>query len=202
MVCVTSPKYTLMINGEIPVKRGLRQGDPLSPLLFVLCIEYHKRTIEQCRKNKEEFKFHPRCRQLKLNNLCFADDLLVFSKGDIRSVKLILQGIRKFYEALFLQANNSKSEIYHAVMDALEVHEVCNTSGFKSGILPFRHLGVPVCARKLKVGECEALIEKMVARIRALSTRKISFAGRLQLVNSVLMSFCTYWAQIFLLPQL
>ncbi|XP_058734321.1 uncharacterized protein LOC131606051 [Vicia villosa] len=84
------------INGQVTnmltAKRGLRQGDPISPLLFVLVIEY----MHRCLKNLEqrtEFKYHPRCKKLGITNVSFADDVMLFTRGDKSSVHLILQEI-------------------------------------------------------------------------------------------------------------
>lgn len=49
--------------------------------------------------------------------------------------------------------------------------------------------------------DCEKIVDKMTARVRTWCSRYFSFAGRLQLVNSVLMSMQVYWAQIFLIPK-
>lgn len=86
-------------------------------------------------------------------------------------------------------------------MDPAEVQRVCDTSGFVHGELPFRYLGVPISTKKLSSVDCEILVEKMVKRVRTWSTRNISFAGRRQLVNSVLLSIGVYWSHIFLLPK-
>ncbi|KAK9757227.1 hypothetical protein RND81_01G149900 [Saponaria officinalis] len=69
------------------------------------------------------------------------------------------------------------------------------------GFLPFQYLGVPVTAGRLSKKEASVLIEKIVERIRNFGSRKLSYAGRLVLVNSVLTSLYTYWAQIFLIPK-
>lgn len=87
--CVRSPRFSLSINGSLhgffEGKRGLRQGDPLSPLLFVSCIKYLSRILVLVGE-KEGFKFHPRCVASKLNHLCFPDDIILCCKGDFRSV--------------------------------------------------------------------------------------------------------------------
>lgn len=71
--------FTIKINGEghgfFAGKRGLRQGDPMSPPLFVLVMEYLSRTLK-CKGEFSDFQYHPMCKKLKLTRLIFADDLL------------------------------------------------------------------------------------------------------------------------------
>lgn len=86
-------------------------------------------------------------------------------------------------------------------MDAGEVTRMADSTGFSTGVFPFRYLGVPICTPKLRAADCEKLVEKMVFKIRTWSTRNLSFARRVQLINSVLISVHSYWAQIFLLPK-
>ncbi|XP_074266860.1 uncharacterized protein LOC141590150 [Silene latifolia] len=67
--------------------------------------------------------------------------------------------------------------------------------------MPFRYLGVPIKAGRLTKTECNTIAEKMVSRIRSLGARKLSYAGRVVLINSVLNTLYSYWASIFLLPK-
>ncbi|KAK9705500.1 hypothetical protein RND81_07G061700 [Saponaria officinalis] len=69
------------------------------------------------------------------------------------------------------------------------------------GTLPFKYLGVPISAKKLSVLDCSMLVEKIVARIRALGSRHLSYGGRLALIKSVLNNLHSYWARIFILPK-
>ncbi|XP_070033019.1 uncharacterized protein [Nicotiana tomentosiformis] len=81
MTCINSTKFSVKVNGEghgyFDRRRGLRQGDPISPLLSVLIMEYLSRTLKRM-SDLPDFKFHPMCKRLKLTHMIFADDLMIF----------------------------------------------------------------------------------------------------------------------------
>ncbi|KAL2905499.1 LINE-1 retrotransposable element ORF2 protein [Bienertia sinuspersici] len=203
MECISTPSFSLVLNGSsyghFKSCRGLRQGDPLSSLLFVLGMEYLSRTLNRL-NDDPDFKLHPRCKGIQLTHMCFADDLIMCCRGEKKSVDKILQAFNIFSKTSGLQANNSKTELFTSGVKEEEVKEIIAESGFKRGKLPFKYLGVPISSKKVNASQCEVLIEKMIARIRTWSSRHISFARRSQLINSVLMSIQQYWAQVFVLP--
>lgn len=86
--CITTPKFSVSINGGLEGYfsggKGLRQGDPLSPYLFVLAMEVFSRILVKASSNGR-FSHHPRCAKLDFTHLCFADDLLLFCQGDLQS---------------------------------------------------------------------------------------------------------------------
>lgn len=77
--------------------RGIRHGDPVSPLIFVLLIEYFSRNMAMVGELLD-FRFHPMCKNLKINHLCFADDLMHFCKANEPSLTRIKQALKHFYE--------------------------------------------------------------------------------------------------------
>lgn len=113
--CVTNPHYSIIINGEargfFPGKRGLRQGGPLSPFLFVLVIEMCTRKLSLLRK-KRGFCFHPKCKQLGLTNIAFADDLLIFCKPTSATLQLVKNCLLSFGRESGLHANVGKSNVF------------------------------------------------------------------------------------------
>ena len=72
LTCIISVHFTIHINGQdqgtFKWGRGLKQGDPLSPLLFVLSMEYLSRALQQM-SNNSRFHFHPSCKALKLTDV-------------------------------------------------------------------------------------------------------------------------------------
>lgn len=85
MDCITTTQYVIAINGglyeNIKGRRGLRQWDFVSPLLFAICMEYFSRLMKWI-TTQEGFKFHPKCRSMGMNHLCFLDDMLMCCKGE------------------------------------------------------------------------------------------------------------------------
>ncbi|XP_074320955.1 uncharacterized protein LOC141657573 [Silene latifolia] len=152
MECVSSPTYSLALNGNsfgfFHGKRGLRQGDPLSPLLFTLCMEYLSRILNVM-AGQEDFRFHPLCRPMRLNHLLFADDLLLFSKGDTASIMWLLRAFSTFSNASGLCLNREKSDIYFNEVSGGVMDEIMQVSGFRKGTLAFKYLGVPISSKKL-----------------------------------------------------
>ncbi|CAH9135062.1 unnamed protein product [Cuscuta epithymum] len=86
MECVSTSSFSISINGVLhgwfEGKRGLRQGDPMSPMLFVICLEYLSRMLD-IKTSVLTFCHHPLCFKVKISHLAYADDLMLFSKGEL-----------------------------------------------------------------------------------------------------------------------
>ncbi|XP_074291932.1 uncharacterized protein LOC141618749 [Silene latifolia] len=187
MGCVTTPWYTLSLNGSnfgyFQGRRGIRQGEPMSPLLFTICMEYLSRIMGFV-TNTMEFTYYPLCRALRLNHLCFADDLLMFC------------GVTKHLLLLFFE--HLPPSLQHQGCD--DVQYVLSVSGSKRAAFLSRYLGIPISYKRMAVGDCSRLVEKIVLRIRGWGARKLSYAGRLVLVQAVLSQLHSFWTRIFIIP--
>ncbi|KAK4382503.1 hypothetical protein Sango_2864600 [Sesamum angolense] len=74
-------------------------------------------------------------------------------------------------------------------------------AGAREGHLPIRYLGLPLISARLSVADCHSLLQKIDSRIKGWEGVQLSFAGRVQLIKSVLTSFEVYWAMAFILPK-
>ncbi|XP_074298801.1 uncharacterized protein LOC141629742 [Silene latifolia] len=160
--------------------RGLSQGDPLSPLLFTLCMEFLPRILHVIGQH-QDFKFYPLCGSLRLNHLLFADDLLMFSRGDECYIVWLLRAFSIFSVSSALCLNKEKSNIYFNGMCQGSIDNILQVSGFLRGKLPFRYLGMPISSKKLTKNEGMKLIDKITARIRSWGAKHLSYSGRLVL---------------------
>ncbi|KAK4384673.1 hypothetical protein Sango_3037300 [Sesamum angolense] len=167
---------------------GLRQGDPMSPYLFVLVMEVLHMILQQFIEQDGEFRYHWRCQELNLFQLSFADDLLLFCKADMRSVNLFCRGLDLFAKLSGLHTNPQKSQLIISKAASGSVI-LCSTLGFQEGHLPVRYLGLPLISARLSITDCQTLLQKIDSRIKGWEGVQLSFAGRVQLIKSVLTSF-------------
>ncbi|CAK8573977.1 unnamed protein product [Lathyrus sativus] len=207
MIIVTSVTYKFNINGyhtkTIQAKRGLRQGDPISPLLFVIIMEYLNRYFRKMQKNPN-FNHHAECEKLHITNLSFADNLLLFSRGDSMSVELIMEAFNGFSDSTSLKLNPAKCKIYFGGVDAdtkQNIINITNITNFQEGPFPFRYLGVPLTSKKLSIHHYMPLIDKIMSRVNHWSAKLLSYAGRAQLIKSVTFTIANYWMQCFPIPR-
>jgi hypothetical protein len=201
--CISSAFFSVGINGSLhgffPSSRGLRQGNPLSPYLFVIAMEGLGGMLRLAAQNPS-FKFHWRCKQNSITHLAFADDLMVFCHADLASVELIRGALDSFARTSGLIINRRKSSVFlSGVEDSIGV-AITNCLQFQPGVLPVKYLGVPLISSRLSHQHCTPLVERIVSRIRLWTSASLTYAGRLQLIKSTLFSIQVYWSSLFILP--
>ncbi|XP_062114489.1 uncharacterized mitochondrial protein AtMg01250-like [Humulus lupulus] len=179
------------IQGQFQGAKGLRQGDPISPLLFVMVMDYLTRLLLKASMEKD-FKFHPLCKSLKLVSLCFVDDLLLFCKANPRSVMIIQQVFKAFTKTSGLSINQSRSRIYIGGLAPGDKITLLQCSNLLEGQFPLSYLGVLLRPTKWRASDCEVILEKMRTRLNGWASRHLTYAGRVQLINSVLLGIRSY----------
>lgn len=169
-LCVCTPSFFVQVNGELAgffqSKKGLRQGCALSPYLFVVCMNVLSHMIDKAASGNQ-IGYHPRCKNILLTHLCFADDLLVFTDGSKRSIEGVVKIFEEFAGMSGLKISLEKSTLYTAGISNSQEGDILASFPFASGQLPERYLGLPLLTRKMTVNDYMPLVEKIKKRMKS-----------------------------------
>uniref|UniRef100_A0A1J3EJP2 LINE-1 retrotransposable element ORF2 protein n=1 Tax=Noccaea caerulescens TaxID=107243 RepID=A0A1J3EJP2_NOCCA len=202
--CITSPRFPISINGELagffPGRKGLRQGDSISPYLFIMVMEVLSRLLEKS-VAEERMRLHPMCSNPQVTHLLFADDLLIFSDGSRHSLSGIKTILGVFREMCGLDINAEKTEIFFGGYNDVEISVLSALSGFKIGFFPTRYLGLPLDSSRISYATLQPFIERITAKIHVWTSKFLSFAGKIRLISSVIYGMVNFWSSVFVLPK-
>ena len=191
--CITTTMYSIKINGLISGffkgAKGLRQGDPLSPYLFIITMN----VLSSLLANKPAgFKHHWRCKELGITHLFFADNVLLFSNGDKLSINHIMKSVKKISAISGLIPSIQKSNVLFCNYNSNLMNWFDDIFMMHRGSLPVKFLGVPLISTKLSINDCMPLIDKLTSRLYSWTAILLSFAGRAQLIKAVLMAIQSF----------
>ncbi|GAA0182840.1 hypothetical protein LIER_30439 [Lithospermum erythrorhizon] len=99
---------------------------------------------------QEEFDYHPKCREIDLVNLSFADDLFILYGATEVSLKLIRKTLRMFGDLLGLHLNSSKSSCYFAGVSQTDEQKLCSILGITASTLPMKYIVIPLTTKQLE----------------------------------------------------
>jgi len=165
---LSSAFFSVLING-IPSPtyrptRGIRQGDPLSPFLFVIMAEGLGRTITAARLDRH-------LRGLSFNNSPafshqqFVDDNMLFGHPSVQEARLLKSILSTFSDASGALINRIKSKIFFFNTPVPTQRAIRRILGFTCASLPSKYLGAPLMASALKHSSWKQLLEKLESRL-------------------------------------
>ncbi|XP_019094473.1 PREDICTED: uncharacterized protein LOC109129898 [Camelina sativa] len=206
MAGVTEPSMSLLWNGErtdsFTAARGLRQGDPLSPYLFVLCLERLCHQIEAAVGRGDWKPIAVSRGGPKLSHVCFADDLILFAEASVAQVRLIRGVLESFCLASGQKVSLEKSKIYFSNNVSREMEQLISAeSGIGSTRELGKYLGMPILQKRINKDTFGEILERVSARLSGWKSRSLSLAGRLTLTKSVLSSLPVHLMGAILLPE-
>ena len=177
----------------------IRQGDPLSLLLFVIVMETLSRLIDKAVEAGLLFGFSvgrgvddP----LMISHLLFADDTLIFCEADPEHLTHLRHILLWFKATLGLRINLGKSELIQ-VGDVTHLEMLVDMLGCKTSTLPMNYLGLPLGASFKMQSIWNPIVEKMECRLAGWKRLYLSKGGRLTLIKSTLSNLPTYFLSLF-----
>lgn len=149
MSCVSTSSISELVNGGgldyFQPSRGIRQRDPLSPYLFILCMEVLGALItEKCEaKLWDPAKVAPG--GIAFSHLFFTDDLVLFAKADKKNCIAIKDAIETFCVLYGQKVSDEKSRVFFSPNISREVcEELCSTLGYRFTPALGKYLGFPI----------------------------------------------------------
>ncbi|XP_072062197.1 uncharacterized mitochondrial protein AtMg01250-like [Arachis hypogaea] len=146
MECISTCSMSMLINGSpskpFKMERGLRQGDPLSPFLFVLVVDVLHRMIGEAVRNRRISPLMVGRDHIELSHLQFADDTVLFCPPEEDTIKNYRRLLRCFQLMSGLSINFDKSNLIPVNCDEQWVQRMCGVLGCKQANLPVKYLGI------------------------------------------------------------
>jgi hypothetical protein len=206
LACVSSANFVVLINGEassfFKSERGLRQGCPLSPYLFILIMEGLSLLL-----NKNFIDHHITgikvSKLIKIFLLMFVDDVLIMTKADLVEWTVIQDSLLHFCSTSGLSINHSKSSAHYWGLSDSELlrfkdHYTYTFIDLKEG---FRYLGYQLKMGATLPGDWRWLVAIFEKKIDFWCNKWLSMGGRFILIKAVLESLAVFWMTLERIPN-
>lgn len=202
--CLSSARVSVLVNGsaikEFALERGIRQGGPLSPFLFILVAEGLNVALEEA-TSKGIFKgiSLPNYGQT-LTHLQYAYDVVFLGEWSSQNAKNLIRILRCYEISSGLKVNISQSNLFVLGVNNLELELLARNVQCSMDYLPFVYLGIPVGDTISRASYWSCLISKFQSKLSKWKASTLCFGGRLTLCKSVLGSLGTFLFSIYKAP--
>lgn len=201
---LSSTRSSVLVNGsptfEFNCEKGIRQGDPISPFLFLIVMEGLSSLIRAASGNGFFHGVRFNVDGPTVSHLLYADDALVMGEWSLANLNAIRRILRVFHMCSGLRINLSKSNLFGLGKGAEEVHGFAQIMGCSAGSFPFKYLGIVVGANMNRIGNWDSVLDIFRKRLSSWKASVVSLAGRVTLIKSVLESLPMYYFSLYKAP--
>ncbi|KAK9275492.1 hypothetical protein L1049_022759 [Liquidambar formosana] len=181
--------------------RGVRQGNPLSPLLFCLAEEVLSKAIHQLVLTKKLLPISSPRGGLAPTHLLYADDVLIFCRGSMFCINNVLDLLDKYGLNSGQIVNRAKSKVLLGKAALHRSQQILVATGMQSESFPFTYLGVPLFKGKPKRKFLQPIADKIRSKLEGWQGHFLSIAGRIQLVQSVIIPMLLHTMAVYIWPS-
>ena len=166
-------------RGFVTPKRGIRQGDPLSPYLFLLCSEGMSNLLKKAEESKKITGMKISRRGPSITHLFFADDSLIFCKAEASQAKELMHLLKMYEDSSGQVVNIEKSSVFFRKNTAdAKKDEVCRELGKIQKVSQGKYLGLPMVITRTKEQVFGFVKENCQKRINSWKNKFLSAAGK------------------------
>ncbi|KAJ0910951.1 putative RNA-directed DNA polymerase [Helianthus annuus] len=200
-----SARSAVLVNGsptfDFQCHKGIRQGDPLSPFLFLFVMEAFSCIVSKACELGELKDLRAFDGGYAISHLLYADDALILGEWSRENIENTARLLRVFYICSGLKINLKKSSLFGIGDVGEEVAIMARTLGCRVGEFPFDYLGIKVGANMNKCCHWDSVIETIKRRLASWKANSLSMGGRLTLIKSVLTSLPVYYLSLYKAPN-
>lgn len=206
MSCVSSVSTSIFFNGgnieHILPSRGIRQGDPLSPYFFILCMEAFGHLIEEKYNEKRWNPIKSSNNGVAFSHLFFVDNLVLFAKADHINCSMIRDVLDTFCTRSGQTISESKSRVFFSPNVNVDTRQsLCDILGFHSVPNLGKHLGFPIKHSGTKNKDLNFVLDRVRQKLAGWKANLLSLGGRVVLIQASTSTIPAYVMQCTALPM-